>query len=220
MRYLAPILSLSATLIGGAAAIGDCDQGPWGQKTVIGAHVEEDHSIEICETRWKDGGIVDGIEMWADKKNFLGYQLHYTLGQMSHCIGSCEQKAGVTYKKMYWHPDKQWVTGVSIWDNGKGDGKKGSRVGKVRIELNDGSNIEVGENNPGSEVKARMYGGIILGAMGRANWAVHELGFMMLGAEIDRIAISDLKLDANALKGLDDKYVCPFLVKLNLLTFS
>jgi hypothetical protein len=113
MKGFTTLLGLATAFIAGVAAIGDCDQGPWGNPFAIGdIHDDSKADVEICETQWKQGRVVSGIEVWATKKNLAGIQLFYSNGEESHMIGS---KEGDHHQKLTWDPKLDTVDELNMW---------------------------------------------------------------------------------------------------------
>jgi hypothetical protein len=188
MRLLA-VFSVATSLIAGVAAIGDCDAGPWGDLLAIGdIHDDSKVDIDICETQWKQGRVVKGIEVWADKNSIAGIQLTYSNDDTSHMIGS---KKGEHHKKLDWDPKTVFISEVNMWSN-----PRATRTGKIYIKLTNGDTLDVGMDKPAETTHYMEVGaGVMLGGYGRADTAVTAWGFMFLESKVKEISIGDFKYD-------------------------
>lgn len=195
MKTFTTLIGLTATLVAGVVADTppDClwgDGTPFKDLAAIGDIHNKDAptAVDICETQWKQGNVVVGIEVWATKKNLAGYQLYYSGGEKSHMIGS---KEGDHYQKLEWDAKTVTISKLHMWSN-----PEATRTGKVYIELNDGRTLDVGMDKPAETTHYMEVGsGVLLGSFGKADSAIVALGFIFLESKVTKISLGDFKFD-------------------------
>ncbi|KAF2634120.1 hypothetical protein P280DRAFT_543952 [Massarina eburnea CBS 473.64] len=189
MKLLATLLATSAALIASVAAIGDCDNGPFAGLQAVGdKHDASDSDIPICETQWKRGRVVKGVEVWGSKDRISGIQLTYTNDDKSNMIGA---RAGVYHQSLDWDPATVTVSRAVLWSD-----KDARQLGGLRIELSNDQNLEMKVDKISSVVFSPDVGsGILMGGWGRADDHITAWGWMFLEDKVSKISIGDFKWD-------------------------
>ncbi|KAF2875082.1 hypothetical protein BDV95DRAFT_486699 [Massariosphaeria phaeospora] len=168
-----------------ANAIGACDNGPWQEVLVIGQHTE---GTEYCETKWADGVVMTGIEVWGSEFGVLGAQFYYSDGSNSPQFG---KGGGDKHAKLMWDPSVDSISQLKSWGNGRGQ-----HLGRLQIRTKKGQELDVGKNTDGQDTfETKVASGIMLGAFGRSTDIIESMGFLFLKSTVDKITIDDIVFD-------------------------
>lgn len=188
MRFLKPstlLLSVTSLLVGSVTAE-QCDNGPWTDVFSIGGKEGE----SFCRTKFEDGIVVTGIEVWASKSHVSAVQFYYSDGTDSGRLG--KSKDDKEHERLDWDYSKgQKIDQMEMWGNGKG-----TALGRVHVKLNSGEEISVGKDTGGQDVfKHETHSGVLVGAVGAAtpdDNKIDRLGFLFLKSEIDKVTVTDV----------------------------
>jgi hypothetical protein len=162
-----------------------CEGGPWEDLLVIG---NTKGGGRFCATKWSEGTVMTGLEVWANKKGVMGIQFYYSDGSSSPLYGKID---GDRTKRLDWDPAVDTITQVRSWGNGRGQ-----FLGRVEIKTAKGGHLDVGKDTGGQDTFEYNVGsGIMLGAFGTSGDLVDSLGFYFLRSKIDKITMDDIVFD-------------------------
>ncbi|KAF2868772.1 hypothetical protein BDV95DRAFT_579284 [Massariosphaeria phaeospora] len=192
MLFPHPNLLLRASTILSLACFGfasDCGEGPFGEAQLSGKTWDRIGGIDYCETRWKDGLLITGIEVWANKHHVRGLQITYDNGLKSPIYGTADGDED-RHDKIAWDATAP-VTKVTKWNNIDNDA-----VGRIRIEVG-GKTLEVGANikkkNDGEDVM--VHSGLLLAANGRAGDFMDSLEWKFMGATLQEATMEEITFE-------------------------
>lgn len=77
MRFIAAIVGAASFV--GIASASDCDNGPWAPVSVTGF----DGGNQWCDTQWKSGLVITGVEVWSDGDIVNAIKFRYSDGRWS-----------------------------------------------------------------------------------------------------------------------------------------
>jgi len=198
MQILCTLLGISAFLTATVQAdrIDDCADGPYQSGTDQNGN-SAIHSIgggtgsPFCETKWKQGLVIKGIEVWADSNCVRAVQFKYSDDSLGNMIGKAD---GNINKRIMWDPISTRVEKLELWGDGKG-----KRLGRIKIRLSNNEEFDAGKDTLGQTTYNMVVGaGIMLGAYGGSGTDVDMLGILFLGSKVESLKITDLKLDADS----------------------
>lgn len=173
-----------------ATAYNACEDGdrPFAPMQAVGdKHDASKYDVDICETQWNSGSVVQAIEVWGSKSRISGIQLTYSNGQKSHMIGA---RAGDLHQNLKWD-SKTLVTRVVLWSDWDA-----RQLGGLRVELSNGDKLEMKQDRISTTTFSPNVGsGILLGAYGRADDHITAWGWLFLESSVDKISIGDFKWD-------------------------
>lgn len=185
------LFSASKLLLGAACLVGlslaqdDCSSGPWTDVLAIGGG----GGGLFCATKWKEGTVITGIEVWANKHLVRGLQFYYSDGSNSDLIGNGD---GGKTQRMDWDPSVDGIAQLKMWGNGKGEA-----LGRVFIRTKAGDELDVGKDDTEGQdtFEPKVASGILLGAYGGHGDHIDTLGLLFLKSKIDKISVDDVVFD-------------------------
>ncbi|PGH27597.1 hypothetical protein AJ80_00610 [Polytolypa hystricis UAMH7299] len=164
-----------------------CDSGPWARpiRPVGGMG-----GYPFCETRWRDGLIMKGMEVWADNGRVRGIEFTYSDGSISTLYG---ERGGEKRGRIDWNAaEGDAINSITLYGDGRG-----RRVGRIIVRTQSGKELDVGKNTSGQDAFAMTVGsGVLVGAFGHSGADIDNLGFLFLASKIQKVDISDLVLDS------------------------
>jgi len=188
-HFLTGIFYAAAAFTGLATAASDCDNGPWQDVSMTGFNGGSDW----CETKWKAGMVIKGVEVWSDRDVVSGVRFYYSNGEVSAIHGKMlsgnveEDK----YKKLEWDPAVDRITSLTTWGN---FGRKS--VGRIEILTAKGGKLSVGKDVSNQNAYShKVHTGIILAAFGKSGWHVDLIGFTFLKGKQAKVEITDVKFE-------------------------
>lgn len=139
------------------AFAGNCESGPFQDgRYGVGAG----SGIARCETRWDDGLVINGIEVWYEGKGkswIRGIQFQYSNGDLSEVLGNADGNS----HRIEWDAAKERVEKVTLWGDGKG-----TSVGRIKIRTT-AQDMDVGKGTDGQTAYDQLVGsGVLLVYMG------------------------------------------------------
>jgi len=167
-----------------APAAGSCTGGPWKEPQYTGAEV----GTEFCHTKFKDGIVMNGIEVWSAKKNIEAVQFYYSDGTNSGMIGKVNKEK--ENKRIEWDSATDGISQVRLWTD-----KKGESLGRIYIRTKNGQELNLGKEGKTDPVETVVNTGMLLGVSGRADEVVNGLSFLFMGSAIDKITVQDVKFE-------------------------
>ena len=179
------MLLAATSMLLGLSAANNCDSGPFFKTGTVGGTGGGDY----CEAKWNEGKIITRIDVAVEgNKHIRGLQFGYNDGSVGAILGNLDGDK----KVLEWKASDR-ITKISLWGNGRGQ-----RLGKILLRFADGREIEHGKDVSGQKEWSREPGaGIMLGAYGKAGWDIDNLGFLMLGGQIQKVEVTDVVLDEN-----------------------
>ncbi|KAJ4294183.1 hypothetical protein N0V90_007873 [Kalmusia sp. IMI 367209] len=193
------LLGASTLLFSGLATAADCANGPWTNVLYIGGGGGGDW----CNSKWDQGIVVTGMEVWASNKAVRAVQLYYSDGSNSGMVGKLDDVK--EHQRIDWDPSKDGISQLKTWGNGKGQ-----YLGRVYLRLKSGGELNVGKDTDGQAVyETDVQSGIMLGAYGKAGDVIDGMGVLFLKSKVSKITIenvafSDTAEDLNErMKGLN-----------------
>lgn len=184
----------SATLLAGVRA-DDCSDGPvdsfvgWGKKGY-------NPNTPFCQTKWKAGLVVTGLEAWATKYHVSGVQFTYSDGSKGAVIGNTvfgdnkngDNSEGGDGK----HFAINWGAEDKITKMECATSKDGKALGLINIEVA-GKKLSVGSVSDGDSVSTAS--GLLLGASGETNAFPSYFTPLFMGVNNNEAEIIDIKFD-------------------------
>ncbi|KAF2203928.1 hypothetical protein GQ43DRAFT_410520 [Delitschia confertaspora ATCC 74209] len=175
-----------------AVRIGDCagdGGGIWQNqekiKAIGAADDYKDHGDPFCETKYKQGVVINEIEVWANSEVVRGIRFGYSDGTSSSTHGKAE---GDRNQKIQWDSAHDKVEKITVWGNGIG-----TRVGKIQIETLSGKKLEVGRDiKKQTPYELEVGGGIILASYGAQGFDINKIGFLVIAEPVQHVTISDV----------------------------
>lgn len=174
-------LLIAAACLLTAVRASDCSDGPWQDVQWVGGQGGGD----FCATKYKQGVVITGVEVWANKGGVRAIQFYYSDGTNSGQFGKID---GDRHGRLDWDPAVDGISQVKSWGNGRGQ-----HLGRVQIRTKKGAELDVGKDTSGQDTfESKTASGIMLGAFGRSGDLVDSLGFLFLKSKIERITIDDV----------------------------
>ncbi|KAF2248407.1 hypothetical protein BU26DRAFT_565804 [Trematosphaeria pertusa] len=172
----------AAALFFGLSAADDCAQGPWQDVQYVGGQ----GGSPYCHTKYLDGTVMTGIEVWASKKEVEAIQFYYSDGTNSGQLGKVDKNK--KHARLDWDSSTDGISQVKTWGNGKGES-----LGRVYIRTKGGAELDVGKDTDGQDTyESKTASGILLGAFGRSGEVIDGLGLLFLKSKIDKITVEDM----------------------------
>ncbi|KAF2678211.1 hypothetical protein K458DRAFT_436110 [Lentithecium fluviatile CBS 122367] len=168
----------------GTAQEGSCDGGPWKTPIYTGAEA----GTAFCHTKYQDGVVMSGIEVWSAKKNIEAIQFYYSDGSNSGTIGKIDKEK--EHMRLDWDPASDGLSQVKMWAD-----KKGESLGRIYLRTKNGQELNLGKEGDTDPVETQVQSGMLLGASGRADGMVNGLSLLFLGSKVDKITLSDVVFD-------------------------
>ena len=170
-------------LLSGAATAADCVNGPWTNVLYIGGQ----GGGEWCNTKYDQGIVVTGLEVWASGKAVRAVQLYYSDGSNSGMVGKLDDVR--EHQRIDWDPSKDSISQYKSWGNGNG-----KYLGRIYLRLKSGGELNVGKDVDGQDVyETDVQSGILLGAFGRSGDSIDGMGALFLKSKVSKVTIEDVK---------------------------
>ncbi|KAF1970845.1 hypothetical protein BU23DRAFT_472961 [Bimuria novae-zelandiae CBS 107.79] len=181
------LVGAAALFLSGVATAGDCLNGPWDGGLIIGGNGGGDW----CATKYDQGIVVTGMEVWASNKAVRAVQLYYSDGTNSGMIGTLDDVK--EHQRLDWDPSKDGISQMKSWGNGKGQ-----YLGRVYLRLKSGGELNVGKDTDGQDVfETNVGSGIMLGAWGKSGDVIDSMGVRFLRSKISKVTIENVKFSDN-----------------------
>ncbi|CAI6289447.1 unnamed protein product [Periconia digitata] len=195
IAFLLETLVVAALALVGHAQDDDCKQGlinnlVFGEGTFVGQQYGDSNKELYCETRWKQGLVVNGIEVWASKDNVQAFRLRYTDG---------------TWSKQYGNPKPDdWSHEQVLWDSGDKiesikiqPNKKRDSPGKMEWKIKGKEPVTLGSKKTwGDQIDAELFSGIFLGVWGKGDADyLSSMMLLFLKTDVEAAEISEMKFD-------------------------
>lgn len=181
------LLAGATCLLGltGFTTADDCENGPW---TDVSSTGTGGGGSRYCATKWKDGIVITGVEIWASTKAVRAVQFYYSDGTNSDLFGKID---GDRHGRMDWDPALDGISQVKTWGDGRGQ-----YLGRIQIRTKKGAELDVGKDTNGQATfETKVNSGIMLGVFGMSSDLIDNLGFLFLKSTIDKITIDDVVFD-------------------------
>lgn len=198
-------------LFAGVARASDCDEGPWEGVYLIGSG---NTGGPFCHTKYKEGIVMTGVEVWADDNRVQAIQFYYSDGTNSGQMGKIK---GDKHDRMDWDPSTDGISQAKSWGNGRAQA-----LGRVYLRLKSGKELDVGRDTSGQDsFEHNVFSGIMLGAVGRSGDNIDQLGWLFLKSKIDAITVSDVEFK-DTVEALNSKkeYASSISSEVSLLIVS
>jgi hypothetical protein len=166
-----------------AAGANSCTGGPWKDPVYTGGQT----GTEFCHTKYSDGVVMNGIEVWTAKKYIEAVQFYYSDGTNSGTIGKVEKEK--EHKRLNWDPSTDGLEQVKLYPDSKGES-----LGRIFIRTKAGEELNLGKSDE-TAVETMVNSGMLLGVSGRADEQVNGLSFLFMGSKIDKATIEDVVFD-------------------------
>jgi len=98
-----------------SSAVDDCENGPW-----IAANIQwtgGPGGERFCATKWKQGIVITGVEVYASGKAVEAIQFFYSDGTNSPQFGEPNEEKK---QRLDWDPSVDSLSLVKSWGNGRG----------------------------------------------------------------------------------------------------
>lgn len=187
MRFTKAIFAgvISALYIaGGVSALDDCDVGPYASHNFMGYPGK--YPVYFCNSKWKSGAVVTGIEVWATAWQIKGIRLEYSDGS-DHMAGT---NGGDRHDVLRWDAADK-ITDMKLAVNYAGDA-----LGLVHVEVGEKKLDVRSDTGPSNGDEWNIGSGYMLGHAGDngamvSNWIPLFLGQTTGKAEITNIKFND-----------------------------
>ncbi|KAF2187915.1 hypothetical protein K469DRAFT_567511 [Zopfia rhizophila CBS 207.26] len=185
MKFISTLLGVSSLLLGTILAETDCSNGPWQKQP---SSVGGSEGSDFCETKFKQGVIINGIEVWANKETVRAVQFKYSDNTLSKVYGEAD---GDKHSRLEWDAAATTVDKLTMWGNGKA-----TRLGRIYLRLSDGKELDVGKDTDGQKSYEQDRGsGVMVGAFGKSGLDINMLGILFLGSKVKKVRVSEMKFD-------------------------
>lgn len=176
------ILGVTALFATAVQAASDCDNGPWAPVSHTGGL----KGAPFCATKFKEGVVITGVEVWANTKSVRAIQFYYSDGTNSRQWGVVD---GDRKGKLTWDPATDGISQIKTWGNGRGQ-----FLGRVQIRTRSGKELDVGKDTSGQDTfETNVGSGIMLGAFGASGDVIDRLGFLFLRSKVEKLTIDDIQ---------------------------
>ena len=177
------LMGAVALVLSGAATAADCTNGPWTNVRYIGGQ----GGGEWCDTKYDQGIVISGMEVWASSKAVRAVQFYYSDGTNSQMYGKLDDIK--QHDRKDWDPSKDSISQFKSWGNGNG-----KYLGRIQLRLKSGAVLDVGKDTDGQETyESDVQSGILLGAFGRVGDSIDGMGVLFLKSKVDKITIENVK---------------------------
>ena len=176
----------AAALFAGIATATDCDSGPWNPGNIN--WVGGDGGGAFCETKWKAGVVVTGLDVYATSDDIEAVQFYYSDGTSGNQWGQVNGKEPA--KSIHWDPTKgETIAQLRMWGNGVG-----TRLGRVYLRVSSGATLDAGKDTSGQKVYEKpVDSGVMLGAFGKCGDAIDNMGILFMKSKVSAIKVTDTK---------------------------
>ncbi|KAF2642686.1 hypothetical protein P280DRAFT_506049 [Massarina eburnea CBS 473.64] len=199
----------------------DCTDGldnnyVFGNPTLVGQQYSDSDKAFYCETRWKDGLVVNGIELWANKWNVQAFRVRYSDGSWSNIHGNKDYKDVHDNKQITWDSGTR-IEKIQYYENHARD-SPGSFHWKVEGE----DEVDVGASSLWKSIKtADISSGLLLGVWGKADDSafISSMQLLFLKTDVESAQITDMVFDSSIddvnakLSGIDNVYLARVAIK-------
>lgn len=176
------LMGAAALLFSGLASAADCANGPWTNVLIIGGG----GGGPWCNTKYDQGIVVTGMEVWASKKAVRAVQFYYSDGSNSGMVGKLDDVR--EHQRIDWDPSKDGISQFKSWGNGNG-----KYLGRVYLRLKSGGELNVGKDTDGQDVfETDVQSGIMLGAFGNSGDSIDNMGMLFLKSKVSKVTIEDV----------------------------
>lgn len=176
------LLGAAYLLFASSVAADDCQSGPWTDVLNIGGPGGD---TEFCSTKWMNGIVVTGVEVWANAWAVTGIQLYFSDGTDSGVFG---HENGDRTDRLTWDPSTDSISQLKMWGNGQGQ-----FTGRVQIRTKTGLELDVGKDTSGQDTyEIKVNSGIMLGALGKSGDSIDVLGFLFLKSTVSKISMENV----------------------------
>ncbi|KAF2277811.1 uncharacterized protein EI97DRAFT_465932 [Westerdykella ornata] len=162
--------------------------GPWEQSDL--SMTGGQGGGAFCETKWQDGIVMKGVEVWADDGGVIAVQFTYSDGTLSPIWGRTGGSTG--HGRIDWDPESDTIKNVVTWGNGVAQ-----YLGRVVIETQSGKSLDVGRKPEAhqSDWPMPVHSGIMLAAFGGSGTRIDRLGFIFLKSKVKHVTVDDVKFE-------------------------
>ncbi|KAF2819401.1 hypothetical protein CC86DRAFT_413095 [Ophiobolus disseminans] len=173
-----------ALFSGIANAVGDCDlMGPWNNTNV--QWTGGPGGVNFCATKWIQGVVITGVEVYASDKAVEAIQFFYSDGTNSPQFGQPDEERK---QRIDWDPSTDSLSLVKTWGNGRG-----KYLGRLYIRTKAGKELDIGKDTSGQTTyEHKVESGILLGAFGLSADSIVNLGLYFLKSKVDKMAVSNV----------------------------
>ena len=164
-------------------ALSDCDNGPWNPANI--QWTGGSGGSPYCATKWKQGVVMTGVEVYAGSKEVEAIQFFYSDGTNSPQFGRVQTERK---QRIDWDPSTDSLSQVKSWGNGKGQ-----YLGRLYMRTKTGKELDLGKDTGGQTTfEHNVESGILLGAFGNSGDVLDSLGLLFLKSKIDKMTVSDV----------------------------
>jgi len=158
----------------------DCSKGPFNSGKMYGdASSGGNH---FCETKWKQGLVVTGLEVWAAKDQIKGLQWTYEDGSKSltgeNIANGNTGNSHDRHDSITWNPTDV-ITGLTVYKN-----KVGDALGHIIITTNTSSTAKLDVScvnwDPSSLEEVPLDTGILIGGWGQYSSMVNSIQWLFM----------------------------------------
>lgn len=194
-------LLLGAALLSPFIAAADkCSDGPWRDVQRVGGG----GGGAFCETKWDEGTVIDGLEVFADDGAVRGIRFFFSDGTDKMIGEEGAKKQG----KIQWDPAQEIVKQLRLWGNGNGKylGRISLTTTLLGKEDEVKQSLDVGKNTNGQDTfEPKVASGVILGAFGSFGEKIDNLGFLFLKSKVKSMGLEDVDFPDDTAEELNNQ---------------
>ena len=177
-------LVLGATaLFAGLVHADDCENGPWNVENLN--WVGGGGGQRFCATKYKQGVVIKGVEVWGSSSTVDGIQFTYSDDSLSPMFGKQYNDRSA---RLNWDPATDTISQLKLWGNGRGE-----YLGRIYMRLKSGGELNAGKETGSQTVYEKPAdAGIMLGAFGSQGDNIDSLGVLFLKSKVVSGSITDM----------------------------
>lgn len=176
----------AVALFAGISTATDCDSGPWNAGNIN--WVGGDGGGAFCETKWKAGVVITGVDVYATGDGVEALQFYYSDGTSGNQWGQVNGHEAA--KSLHWDPTKgESIQQLRMWGNGVG-----TRLGRVYLRTSTGATLDAGKDTSGQKVYEKpVDSGVMLAAFGKCGDSIDNLGLIFMKSTVASVQVTNTK---------------------------
>lgn len=202
--FIRNILLGAGALFAAGVVADDCEGGPWDETVWMGRPQDDPAGNYFCDTKWKQGLVVTGVTIWAEKYHIKGLRFKYSDGSEGdlhgQATGNPDWTPAAPKNSLTWREDET-LRAVKMWNNwndGNGPDAVGRievSVGEVKLEVSSDVGDTSKSDNRGTEIP--LNSGVLLGARGKQGQWVESLELLFLSDKVVSSTLIDMELGSS-----------------------
>lgn len=146
----------------------------------------------FCNTNWKAGLLITGMEVWAEQYQIKGIQLTYSDGSKAPIQGNPDSDTESRHAAVTW-AETDTIQSIQMWNNSVGDA-----MGRISLKTTGGVKLDVGakftQGGSGTYVPLSSSGNLI-GMTGTSNDMLRQVKFWFLPSKVATAEIVQIDYD-------------------------